>query len=109
MEVVEARSNGEMKASDAKFNNTKVTDVRVNETKATPQNPDLDVDGDIDIDFGVEPSSGPAYTHSRKLSPVAPVFVPRRNQDLGQALDTNGEDSCSIKKSTKGLSASLWA
>ncbi|KAK1242537.1 hypothetical protein MKX08_005349 [Trichoderma sp. CBMAI-0020] len=108
-EIDEARNSGEMKASDAKVNNAKVTNVKANDTKATPQSPDVDVDGDIDVGVGVEPSSGPAYTHSRKLSPVAPVFVPRRNQDPGQAMDTNGEDSSSTQKPTKGLSASMWA
>ncbi|KAM0473453.1 hypothetical protein ACHAPX_008200 [Trichoderma viride] len=108
-EVDEARKNGEMKASDAKVNNVKVTDTKANDTKAAPQSPDVDVDIDGDVDVGYEPTSGPAYTHSRKLSPVAPVFVPRAYQDLGQAMDANGENSSSIQKSTKGLSASMWA
>lgn len=89
--VDETHNNGEVKASDAK----------ANDTKAAP--PSLEVGVDI------ESSSGPSYTHSRKLSPVAPVFVPRLEQDLEHAVDTNGENSSSIKKTTKGLSASMWA
>ncbi|KAL6901768.1 hypothetical protein GGI43DRAFT_383364 [Trichoderma evansii] len=81
--------NGEMKAGNVK------AIVTTNDTKPAPKSPDVD--------------SGHGYSHSRKLSPVAPVFVPRLNQDQEQAMDTNGEDSPSIKKLTKGLSASMWA
>ncbi|KAL7900905.1 hypothetical protein HDV63DRAFT_369949 [Trichoderma sp. SZMC 28014] len=108
-EVDEAQNKGEMEASDFKVNNVKVADTNANDTKAAPPSPDVDVDIDGDVDVGYEPTSGPAYTHSRKLSPVAPVFVPGANQDLGQAMDTDGQNSSTIKKSTKGLSASVWA
>ncbi|UKZ95193.1 uncharacterized protein TrAFT101_010044 [Trichoderma asperellum] len=87
--VDEGYDNGEVKESDDK----------VNDTKTAPKSADVDI----------EPSSGPGYSHSRKLSPVAPVFVPRLHQDPVQAMDTNGENDLSIKKSTKGLSASMWA
>lgn len=98
-----------LEASDSKVNNVKVADTKTNDVKAIPQSPDVDVDVDGDVDVGYEPTSGPAYTHSRKLSPIAPVFVPRVNQDLGQAMDTNGETSSNLKKPIKGLSASVWA
>lgn len=69
--------------------------VTASDRKTTPKS--QDVDGE------------PGYSHSRKLSPDAQVFVPRLNQDQEQAMDTNGEDSPSIKKLIKGLSASIWA
>lgn len=100
-EVDEAHNNGEAKASDAKTDDTKANGTKVNDTKAAPQSSDIGV--------GVEPSGGPAYMHSRKLSPIAPVFVPRLNQDPGKAIDASGESSSSAKKQTKGLSASAWA
>lgn len=86
--------NGEAKESDAK----------ASDTKTAPKSPGVDVESN-------EPNSGPGYSHSRKLSPVAPVFVPRLNQDQDpeQFIDADEENSPSVKKSTKGLSASMWA
>ncbi|KAL7918019.1 hypothetical protein ACQKWADRAFT_331187 [Trichoderma austrokoningii] len=85
-EVDGVHNNDEVKASDAK----------VNDTEAAPQSLAAGVDG-----F--------AHTHSRKLSPIAPIFVPRLNQDLGQAMDTDGENNSSAEKQMKGLLASQWA
>ncbi|KAH8123961.1 hypothetical protein FP744_10003188 [Trichoderma asperellum] len=85
---------------DEVYDNVEVkeSDDNVNDNKNAPKSQDVDI----------EPSSGPGYSHSRKLSPVAPVFVPRL-QDPEQAMDTNGENDLSIKKPTKGLLASMWA
>ncbi|KAL7788279.1 hypothetical protein V8C37DRAFT_411699 [Trichoderma ceciliae] len=57
----------------------------------------------------VETNNGFSYSHSRKLSPVAPVFVPNDNEAQERIASANGECQASIKKSTKGLSASMWA
>ncbi|RFU76360.1 hypothetical protein TARUN_5886 [Trichoderma arundinaceum] len=54
----------------------------------------------------VKSNNGSAYSHSRKLSPVAPVFVPN-NKDVPAI--TKGEHQDPIKNSTKGLKASMWA
>jgi hypothetical protein len=93
-EIDEAHNNVEAKASDTKANGTEAS-----------QNPNVEVDADR----GVEPRSGPVYSHSRKLSPIAPVFVPRLYQNPEQVTDIKEENTPSVKKTTKGLLASMWA
>jgi hypothetical protein len=60
---------------------------------------------------GVErkPNNEFSHSHSRKLSPDAPVFVPKVNEAQEQTDGTNGEHQISNEKPTKGLSASMWA
>lgn len=48
-------------------------------------------------------------SHSRKLSPVAPVFVPANNGASQQSAGVNGESKISAAQQTKGLSGSMWA
>ncbi|KAL7807333.1 hypothetical protein V8C44DRAFT_367465 [Trichoderma aethiopicum] len=48
-------------------------------------------------------------SHSRKLSPVAAVFVPASNGASQQSTGANGETRYSAAQQTKGLSNSMWA
>ncbi|KAM0264098.1 hypothetical protein ACHAQJ_000843 [Trichoderma viride] len=77
-------SNGEAKASD------------VNNGSTTPV-------------VERKPNRGLGHSHSRKLSPDAPVFVPQLNEAREQTASANGEHRASNKKPTKGLEASMWA
>ncbi|KAL6860932.1 hypothetical protein J3F83DRAFT_748026 [Trichoderma novae-zelandiae] len=48
-------------------------------------------------------------SHSRKLSPVAAVFVPANNGGLQQSAGVNEGSHIAAAQQTKGLSASMWA
>lgn len=48
-------------------------------------------------------------SHSRKLSPVAAVFVPANNGALSQSDGVNRESKIAAAQQTKGLSGSMWA
>ncbi|OTA06073.1 hypothetical protein A9Z42_0067880 [Trichoderma parareesei] len=48
-------------------------------------------------------------SHSRKLSPVAAVFVPANNGALQQSDGVNRESKIAAAQQTKGLSGSMWA
>ncbi|KAH0495449.1 hypothetical protein TgHK011_008999 [Trichoderma gracile] len=48
-------------------------------------------------------------SHSRKLSPVAAVFVPANNGASQQSASVNKESKILAAQQTKGLSGSMWA